>query len=564
LLRRLYIRNFALIDEIEVSFGRGLNVMTGETGAGKSIIIGALKLLLGARSSSELVRTGETKAVVEAVFQISDRDHILARLLDAGLSADSDLIVRREVTRDHSRAFVNDSPVKLDTLRAIAADLADLHGQHDHQSILRDETHLPLLDGFRTDSGEMERYKSTFEAFSALHLEKADLIDRRDETARDRDLAEFQIAEIDAVSPESNEEPGLHDELSILDHVEQLVAGTQSAFNGLYGGEESIYDRLSTIVSQLEDLQQFDDSISAYVKDLKGNLSAVADIAAFMRDYAPSVDFDPTRADEIRDRLGAFEMLKRKYGGSIESVIQHREELSARYQKGISFDESIARVVAEMSVLQPQLVQLAEELSIHRKEAAEALETAIVEELSLLGMGDARFVVSFSRQEDPEGWIRTESGDCFRAFKNGMDQCEFHLSANRGEPPKALVRVASGGEASRIMLALKAILARSDRVSTLVFDEIDTGISGAVGERVGKAMRKLSTEHQVIAITHLPQIAAAADTHFVVRKKVVGDRTTTAIIQLDGDDRALEIASLLSGSEISSAAIESARELIRR
>ncbi|MFV1979892.1 MAG: DNA repair protein RecN [Rhodothermia bacterium] len=562
MLRRLYIRNFALIDELETSFVGGLNVITGETGAGKSILIGALKLILGARSSSELVRTGETKAVVEALFEISDRPDIQMLLRETGLDAGPDLIVRREITKDHSRAFVNDSPVKLDALKRIAATLVDLHGQHDHQSILRNDTHLPLLDGFGIHVGALEAYRASFSKFRTLHTEKTELVAHLEELTRDRDLAEFQITEIDGVSPAPEEEVALNDELNILEHLEQLVDGTQSAFQGLYGGEESVYDRVSLIVRQLEVLQQYDNRITAFANDLRDSMSAVADIAAFMRDYAPSVEFDPERADEIRHRLGAFEMLKRKYGGSIDSVIQHRERIGVVYETAGSCEESIHRLNAEISKLQPELGRLAEALSSSRRKSASKLEKAVVEELASLSMNDARFVVSFSRQPDAEGWIVTQSGERVQAFEDGLDICEFYLSANRGEPPKPLAKVASGGEASRIMLALKTILARSDRVSTLVFDEIDVGISGAVAERVGKAMRTLSTGHQVVAITHLPQIAAAAEAHYVVRKEVAGGRTTTTIQRLDADNRAREIASLLSGAEISSAALESARQLI--
>lgn len=562
MLRKLHIRNFALIDELETSFVDGLNVITGETGAGKSIVIGALKLILGARSSSELVRTGETKAIVEGIFEIDNREEIQVLLRELDLDPSPILIIRREITSEHSRAFVNDSPVKLDALKRIATNLVDLHGQHDHQSILRNETHLPLLDGFGDHSDSLDAYRSTFSKFRNLHAEKRELLARRDDLVRDRDLAEYQIAEIDSVDPGLDEQESLNDELSILDHIEQLVDGTQSASDALYGAEKSIYDRISAVVQQLVLLQEFDDRITPYLDDLRGNASAVADIAAFMRDYAPSVQTDPERANEIRDRLGAFETLKRKYGGSIESVILHRESIGATYEIANSFDDSIKQLESEISRLQPELAGIARELSASRQKSAKALEKAVVRELSSLSMNDARFVVSFSTQPDAEGWLLTESGECVHAFADGLDICEFHLSANRGEPPKALVKVASGGETSRIMLALKTILARSDRVSTLVFDEIDTGISGAIAERVGRAMKTLSMEHQLVAITHLPQIAATADAHFVVRKQVDGDRTTTKIHRLDDESRAREIASLLSGAKISSAALESARQLI--
>ena len=562
MLRKLYIKNFALIEELEASFGPGLNVMTGETGAGKSIVVGALKLILGGRSSTELVRTGEKKAIVEGTFDVGHADRLNAELNEAGLDSGPTLIVRREITRDQSRAFVNDSPVKLDMLRSLTANLADLHGQHDHQSILRRETHLPLLDGFGEYRDVSEGYRETYRRLRDVQDQKADLLARRYDLARQEELAEFQIAEIDAVGPQPNEEQALQDELMVLDNIEQLIEGAQAAFQELYGNEASIYDRVSLVLRQLDYLQKFESRFEPFVRDLKDSSAVISDVATFMRDYGTDVDFDPARVTEVRERLGAFEMLKRKYGGSIEAVMQHRAEIGSVYETATTFDESIRRLDAEIAVAAPELNRRAVELSRSRHKAAGDLEQAVVEELSSLGMADAQFVVSLEKQEDSEGWILSDSGQRFRAFEDGMDVGEFHLSANRGEPPKPLVKVASGGEASRIMLALKTILARSDQVPTLVFDEIDRGISGAVAERVGRAMHKLSGRHQVIAITHLPQIAAAADAHYLVRKQVDSDRTTTSILALDAEERAREIAVLLSGSEISSAALESARELI--
>ena len=421
MLRSLYIRNFALIDEIEATFGSGLNIITGETGAGKSIVVGALKLLLGARSSTELVRTGEDKAIVEGVFEISGMDHIQSMLDAEELDPGPTLIVRREVKRDSSRAFVNDSPVKLETLKRIAGGLADLHGQHEHQSLLRSETHLPLLDGSGDYRSLLSEYRGIYTRLRDLSDKKKRLESRRDELRRNRDLAEFQMAEIDAVDPAGDEEQTLADELNILDHVEQLVEGTRGTFDLLYGEDGSIYDRLASVIRELEDLQRFDPSLTPYLEDLRANASAISDIAAFMRDYEPGTDLDPERAAEIRERLGAFEMLKRKYGGSIESVLRHRQEVGETIEEAESFDASILEIEKEMSGLHPELSRLATELTGKRRQAASALETAVVAELAQLGMTDASFEVSLTQESHPDGLIETGSDERLRANEDGAD-----------------------------------------------------------------------------------------------------------------------------------------------
>lgn len=548
MLQSLHIRNIALIDEIEAEFSDGLNVITGETGAGKSIMIGALKMILGARASFDAVRTGEKKAVVEAVFDITGNERLLTLLTELDLDPGSRLVVRREVMREHSRAFVNDSPVRLDTLRSITANLIDLHGQHDHQSLLRSETHLPLLDGIGDYGSELATYSSLYERVLALRSERAGLLASKEELERERELAEFQLMEIDAVNPVPDEETGLQNELTVLDNVEKLVQGARTAYLDLYAGEETVYDRLAGVVRLLEDLSDIEEKFGPLKNELGAAGEVISEAAVFLRDYSDSTAFEPERADEIRERLGALDVLKRKYGGTIESVLEHVGALRETRDRAESFDASIAALTAEISVVDPQFHQAARDLSVCRHEAAENLARAVVEELSALAMKRATFEVVFTSEEDAHGF--------------SIETGAFYLSTNPGEPIKPLEKVASGGETSRIMLALKSILAKSDRVGTLVFDEIDTGISGAIAERVGNAFAALASRHQIIAITHLPQIAAFGDTHFAIRKKEIAGRATTEFFSLTEHERVHEVASLLSGAEISSAALESARQLL--
>ena len=562
MLRSLYIKNFALIDELEVQFDEGLNILTGETGAGKSILIGALQLILGARASTDSVRTGSKKATVEVIFEVPPEGDVNVLLKENGLATAPSMIVRREVTLDASRAFVNDSPVTLQFVREVTSGLVDLHGQHDHQSLLREETHLELLDSLARTEEELETYHTAYQNVVDLRARVAELSARRNELERSRELASFQIEEIDRVNPQPGEEERLENELSILDNAEQLISGATEAEQTLYTDDAAIYDRLAAVIRRLEQLSRIEPRFEPNLRDLQSALTGIDEVASFMRDYAASLEFDPERIEEVRDRLGSFEFLKRKYGGTIDAVLEHRTRIGEDFRLGSSLDETLDELRRQQRDANVKLGRAGLDLSAKRKSAGPSVERDVVRELEALGMPDAVFEVRIEQQRDPEGWAVTPGGERLEARTDGIDACSFHISTNRGEPPKPLVRVASGGEVSRIMLALKKVLAHGDRVPTLIFDEIDTGISGAVAQKVGYAMRQLASQHQIIAITHLPQIAAMARTHYRVRKNDQDGRNVTTIDRLSDVDRTREIAGLLSGAEISPAAIKSAQELI--
>jgi len=562
MLRSLYIKNFALIEELEVQFEEGLNILTGETGAGKSIVIGALQLILGARASTDSVRSGSDKAIVEGVFTVPADGNLNRFLLENGFDTSTQLILRREVTGDASRAFVNDSPATLQLLRELTSGLVDLHGQHDHQSLLREETHLDLLDVLADTDAEMRAYRDAFARVDSLNKEIESLRARRDELEKNRELAAFQIEEIDRVSPEPGEEERLDQELKVLDHAEQLIEGSVSTAEALYTDDDSLYDRLAALERRLEQLARFEARFEPHVRDLQSALAAISEVATFLRDYGADLEFDPARIEEVRERLGAFEHLKRKYGGSIEAVVEHRSRIGEDFQLGSNLDEKLTELSAARTAAQHQLGTAALALSEARAKAAPAVEQAVVKELDEIGMPGAVFRIQLARQSEPHGWALAPDGQRFAARPDGIDECAFHISTNRGEPAKALVRVASGGEVSRVMLALKKVLARADSVPTLIFDEIDTGISGAVAQKVGGAMRRLAENHQIVAITHLPQIAAMASVHYRVRKEDRNGRNVTTVERLSDAERTREVASLLSGAEVSSAAIKSAEELI--
>ena len=571
MLRSLQIRDYALIEQLEVEFESGLNIITGETGAGKSILLGALGLILGERASTEAVRTGARKAVIEGLFDDADEGGLpdLLRANEIEPHESGVLIVRREVSSSHSRAFVNDTPATLTVLRDVAEHLIDLHGQHEHQSLLRTETHLSLLDDFGGLGGLAAAYAEHYADVLRLRRERAGLVQREKELEQQKSLIEFQIDEIDGVAPEADEEDALEAERRILENAEQLYQATAALYEMLYESEDAIYDRLVVVRNELRDLARIDGAFDATLGEMQSAEIAVEEATKFLQDYNARIEFNPERLEAIRVRLGQLETLKRKYGGTLDAVLDHRREIGETYDLAADFEGAIARIDGQVADAQAQLSEAAYRLSQKRHEVAERIERMIKQELADLGMPHSQFVVHFDHEADDEGWIAFPNGprtERLRAFPTGADVVEFYITTNVGEAPRPLAKVASGGEISRIMLALKTILAKSERLPILVFDEIDVGISGEIARRVGESMQRLGAYHQIIAITHLPQIAALGDHHYRVEKVVEdgpdGPRTKTRIARLSDDERAQEVATLGAGEAVSDAALASARELI--
>ncbi len=568
MLRSLSVRDYALIEELEVEFDSGLNVITGETGAGKSILVGALKLLLGERASTESVRAGARKAVIEGVFDDAGAGAVPALLQANGIDSlpAGVLIVRREVAPTHSRAFVNDTPATLEVLREVAEHTIDLHGQHQHQSLLRTETHVDLLDSFGGLGGLVDEYRGRLRETADLVRERDTLLKRETELRQQRELVEFQVQEIDRVAPVAGEVEGLEAERRILENAERLYEATAQLYEALGEGDDALYDRLVVARNQFQDLARIDSAFEPLLADVRSAEIALKEAMQFVQGYNARIEFNPERLDEIRERLGELDYLGRKYGGSVEAVVAHREEIGRTLDLALHFEDAARRLDTRVEEAREALTRAAHRLSQKRNEVAERVEDAIGVELATLGMPHARFSVVVRQEALADGWIDA-SGDAgagrLAAFPNGADRVEFYFTANAGEDVRPLARVASGGEVSRVMLALKTVLAKSERLPILVFDEIDSGISGAVARRAGESMRRLSAYHQIIAITHLPQIASLADTHFVVEKEVSRGRTRTRIRKLDDEaERAEAVASLLGGEVVSDAALASARELI--
>lgn len=567
MLRTLTVRDYALIEALEVEFDSGLNIITGETGAGKSILLGALKLLLGERASTEAVRAGARKAVIEGVFDNAHEGRV-PRLLaahDIDETGDGTLVIRREISERGSRAFVNDTPATLDVLREVAGQTIDLHGQHEHQSLLRTETHVELLDTFGGLGGLVDTYRAARAVVAALVEERADLVRREAELQQQKELYAFQIEQIDRVAPAVDETDALEAERRVLENAERLYEATAELYAQISESDDALYDRLVLVRNQIQDLARIDATFDDTLSEIRTAEIVLKEATQFLQDYNARIEFNPERLDEIRERLSDLHDLERRYGGSIEAVLAYREDIGRTYDLARNFEGAIARVDGRISDAQETLSAAAYRLSQKRHEVAERIEEMIGVELATLGMPHARFVVRFARHDDPAGWITFPDGPRgrrLRAYPSGADLVEFHISANVGEDPKPLARVASGGEVSRIMLALKAILAKSERLPILVFDEIDTGISGPIARRAGESMHRLAQYHQIIAITHLPQIASLGDVHFSVEKEVEDGRTKTRIRRLDEDERAEAVALLLAGDDPTEAALQSARELI--
>ena len=581
MLKSLTIRNYALLEFVEIEFESGLNILTGETGAGKSIIIDALSLILGDRASSDVVRKGSDKAIVEGIFGMAENEKVKALLKQNEIELQEDFILRREVSiKGQSRSFINDSPVSLTVLKEIGDHLVDLHGQHEHQSLLRPETHIGLLDEFGSLDKLVDEYRESYDRLTVLFTELRALSLKEKELREKRDLYEFQIKEIDAVDPRAGEEGDLENELRILENSEKLFEATSQLYQSLYEGEparlgsenisgQSVYDLLLKARNQLEDLARIDKTFEDIKNECSSAAAIVGELTKFIQNYNSKIEFNPERLEQIRERLGQVALLKKKYGGSLDIVIECREKIGKEFAMAENFESEIQKLVEYIELERKTCSAAAQRLSTKRRELVGKISKSVCTELAKLGIANAQFDVKIENRV--LGKLDSKANSAYvklgREFydttQSGIDFIEFYLSTNVGEDLKPLVKVASGGEISRIMLALKTILAKADRLPLLVFDEIDVGISGRIAQAVGKSMKSLSQFHQVIAITHLPQIAGFADCHFAVEKSESKHRTSSTIRKLEEEDRVQEIARLLSGAEVTEASLNGARELIR-
>lgn len=566
MLTELQIENFALIDKLTVSFAPGLNVLTGETGAGKSIVIDAINVLLGERAGTELVRTGASRAMLQAVFELSDATHLLPALAEVGVEPEEGMIIlSREVAREgRNLARLNGRACPVSVIRQVGDLLVDLHGQHEHQSLLREECHLDFLDAlgdvaFHQLKAEVATRNRTR---NALRQEMHALQTDERERLRTIDLLSFQVREIEKAAPIPGEEEELTTERSRLANAEKLHAAAAAVYSLLYEGDEgrAVLDALGEAEMQLATLQRFDPELEALAKQLESATEQISDVCHELGAYRDRVLFDPERLEEVEERLGLLTSLKRKYGESIEAVLAFADETRAELDRLAHHEERLGELAAEIARVEAALAADAQRLSALRASLATRLAADVQAELAQLGMPKAIFRVDLRRQPQQDG-LPVE-GEPVAVTGNGIDVVAFHISANPGEPPKPLAKIASGGELSRIMLALKAVSARGAGVPTLIFDEIDTGIGGRTAEVVGEKLSTVAHQAQVICVTHLAQIAFYADRQFLLEKDTDGERTVSRMRALDHDARVEELARLQAGGRVTDAVLTHIREVL--
>ncbi len=581
MLQELDIRNYALIERVKIAFSEGLNILTGETGAGKSIIIGALGLVLGERSSPDVIRTGADNVSVIATIDVSKSPSV-GDLLSETNFQDEDgntLILSREISKSGRNKYsINYQPSTLQLIRQIGDNLIDIHGQHEHQTLFRPEKHIEILDDFGGLKDLAKQNLDIYNDLKNLMAERDFLIKDRDEKLQQKELFEFQLNELKNARLEDGEEERLSRERQLLNNAELIFELSDRIYRTLYDSDDpnvsSVVDMLKSMRSDFAKLCQIDRQIDDLFSRFESTIYELEDIASQIIDYRDRIDFDPIKITEVESRLDLIYKLKRKYGvDSIKGLIEYRNEVAKKLEDISLSSTRIDDVEKEIKRKTEQITKVALELSRRRQENAKKLKVLIEKELRTLGMEKTVFDIRVTQNEvqsetDVNGLIDISYNEKrVKLSPNGVDTIEFLISPNPGEELRPLTKIASGGEISRIMLAIKTVLAVGTSHSSpviLIFDEIDTGISGRIAEIVGKKLKELSKSRQVICITHLPQIASLADTHYRVQKKVVGERTFVEVERLDPDERVNEIARMLAGERITEVTLAHAQEMIQQ
>jgi len=550
MLKSIHVENMALIDEADVEFTDGLNILTGETGAGKSIVIGSVSMALGGKASKEMIRTGADHALSELDFQTDDA-RITEALAELGLPAPDDhVVISRRITEGRSIARINGEMVSLSVLRKVASLLIDIHGQHEHQSLIHTQNHIHILDRFARDGLDAEKsaLRDSYEEYISLKKELDGAIS--DESKRNSEISylEYQINEIDSAALREGEEEELDRLFRKMSHSRQLMESTSRVHAmTAYDTDEAAGDTIGRALRELSSAEKYDENVGGLISQLTDIDALLNDFNRELSDYESTLTFDEEAYSQTERRLELISTLKSKYGSSVSAIQEHREECAARLERLTNYEEYLQDLRSRCDKALAALTLLSDRVSQIRRSSALILQEKITEALRDLNFLDVRFEISCAEL------------DGFTA--NGRDSVEFMISTNPGEDLRPLAKVASGGELSRIMLAIKSVLADSDEIPTLIFDEIDTGISGRTAQMVSEKMALIARLHQVICITHLPQIASMADTHFVIEKTAAGGRTRTVIDRLD-DGRAIdEIARLLGGARITDTVLENAREM---
>jgi DNA repair protein RecN (Recombination protein N) len=564
MLTELSIRNFAIIDDLRVTFSDKLTILSGETGAGKSIIINAINLLLGSRANAKLVRTGAETAELEAFFKLNTESDAAKIMAEQGFDPLDGLIIRRTISKtDRHKIYINGRLSTMQALTEIAENLASISGQHEHQGLLKDDLHLHILDQFAGLSPKRQKVQQIYHKIIPLIAELKMLHSQQNRQFEHMELLKFQKKEILDASLILGEDNALEQELLRLKNGELLMQTLLKSFESLYGMQGAVVESLIEISKDLQKISEIDPQLIPKVKGLTDAAFQIEDISHELRSYMDNIEMDEKRLEQVETRLEMIRKLKRKYGGSIESVFSHLDNIERDVVNIENISDNIQKIKEELDDLNQKIITEALLLSKEREQAAQKLSQKVESELNDLKMSGTRFVVAITQMSTgspPSPYL------CIKdkiISENGLDRAEFMIAPNVGEALKPLASIASGGELSRIVLALKAILAQNDSVETIVFDEVDAGIGGDVAEMVGKKLLSLSRQHQIICITHLPQIAKFGDHHFRIYKQVRNERTHTILEPIPENERVRELARMLGGVEITKTTLDHAAELLK-
>lgn len=557
----LRVKNLAIIDELEVELPSGLNVLTGETGAGKSILVTALSLVLGRRAAPEVVRTGASEAAVEALFDVSDHTAVRERAREMGIELEDELVLRRVIQASgRTRAFVNGRMASASQLAELAKGLCDISSQHEHHTLVDAASHVHFLDAFAELGAQVEQMQAAYRTLQSAHDALREHSERTEKREEREDLLRYQIREIEQLAPRPGEQAELAEERERLRHSERLTELTGQAEDVLYARDEAVCSELARVLRGVEEAAALDPRLSRLAEQLASAHRELEDASRELGHYSRAVVHDSGRLATVEERLDALSRLSRKYGGSIESTIAHRQRAQDELDTLEHGAEHRKRLEQAWADAATAAREIAERLSAGRKAAASKLGREVSRELKSLAMGDATITVEVEASKGREGELAVDGA---RLSNTGIDRVEFLIATNPGETPRPLSKIASGGELSRAMLALKRVLAGLGPGGLYVFDEVDSGVGGAVAEVIGRKIREVSTHHQVICITHLAQIAVYADAHFRVQKSTDKGRTRSDIVRLGADDAREEIARMLGGIEISKETRAAAREMLK-
>ena len=546
----LTLKNFTIIEDLSVGLSSGLNIITGETGAGKSVIVDAINIILGDKASPDNIKSGKEEAHIEALFDISSDEVIQERLKSSGFDISSgELLIKRVIYPNaRSRVFINGSLSTLTLLSTITQGLVDIFNQHEHQSLLKEENHLKILDNFGETANEVSRLREQYQNYLETKKELDDLIQSQKDRFEKEDYLKYQLSEIDGAGLQLGEDEKLEAEKLKLINTERLNSTTQGAYDILYESESSILGSLQRVSDDLLNSGKIDSTLAEIGQSIEKGRLQIQDAAFSLRDYNSELTHDSGRLDIVEDRIHLIGDLKRKYGESVSQIILKRDEIEKELNNIEHFDERVKSLSSESQMLMDELLSLAGKISKKRKQSSKKLTSVLEKELNEVGIKGGLFHIEFTDKD---------------ISSNGVDDISFLFSANPDEKPKPLTKVASGGELSRIMLVLKEVIARVEGGSVIIFDEADSGVGGAVAEAVGQKIRKLSQSYQVICITHLPQVAKFADSHLAVSKTHNDNKTQVTIKSLEGDERVVELARMIGGFNITQKTIDAAYEMLK-